>query len=329
MGKLGRWPDPPAVDEHPTEIQLDEHTLNESVGVGGALLLSLRGEDAGRVELIGPGGGAIGRGHGVDVSFDDSSVSRAHARFERLDEGYRLVDLGSVNGTYVNGRRILAGVDLPASCRIRFGAGTVLQYSVVDATVVLAIGALRRSSQIDPLTGVGKREFFEQRLAEEVAFARRHETNVGLMIFDVDRFKDVNDQYGHPAGDLVLQEFAASLTRGVRAEDCVFRYGGDEFCILLRDQPLSSTLTVAERIRASVEQTVVHIDGVDLRVTTSVGVAVLRLGASDLQETLDSCLEESTDELLCDDQPEIVALADQALLTAKREGRNRVFALWE
>ncbi len=329
MGKLGRWPDPPAADEHPTIVDLDEDSMSESVGVGGALLLSLRGEDAGRVELIGPGGGTIGRGHGVDVSFDDSSVSRRHARFERTDDGYRLMDLDSVNGTYVNGLRIVDGFDLPASCRIRFGAGTVLQYSAVDATVVQAVGSLRRSSQIDPLTGVGKREFFEQRLAEEVAFARRHASNVGLMIFDVDRFKDVNDQYGHPAGDQVLQEFAAVLNRGVRTEDSVFRYGGDEFCILLRDQPLTSTITVAERIRVAIAQTVMNLDGVDLRVTTSVGVAVLRLGRADVQETLDSDLEESTDELEAIELPDLVSLADHALLTAKREGRNRVFALWD
>jgi len=294
--------------------------------VGGAVLMILKGTNAGQVELVGPEGGVVGRGTNLDVTLDDSSVSRNHARFERTDDGYRLVDLGSVNGTFVDGQRVHSYRELPDSCTLRFGPHTELQYSIVDEAGARAVSELRRSLLIDPLTGVGKRSFLERRIVEEVAYARRHETNVGLMMLDVDRFKEINDSHGHPVGDRLLCGFAETLVETVRTEDCVFRFGGDEFCILVRDQTRMGLLAMAERIRLAVEAIELDHEGTQVRVTTSIGVAALRPGQEMFRETMEM---ESGENDADEDEPDLVSLADHALLTAKREGRNRVFALWE
>jgi len=285
----------------------------------------LKGSDAGRVELIGPGGGVVGRSSAAEVSLDDSAVSRTHARFEPNDDGYRLVDLGSANGTFVDGQRVGTSMELPSSCNIRLGPYTELQYSVVDEGGARAVSELRRSLLIDPLTGAGKRSFLERRIAEETAYARRHETNVGLMMLDVDGFKTVNDRHGHLVGDQLLRAFADTLRAAVRTEDCVFRYGGDEFCILVRDQSQMGLLAMAERIRMAVEAIVLLHEGTQIRVTTSVGVASLQPG----QELRSQTLEVDPGDLPSVDEPDLVALADRALLDAKREGKNRVAAHWE
>ena len=325
MAGRKRWPDPPDTSQYATEVALPVLVNPEQDRTGGAVLMVLKGSDAGTVELIGPEGGVVGRSPALDVSFDDSSVSRNHARFERIDEGYRLLDLGSANGTFVDGQRVQTFVDLPDSCSIRLGPHTELQYTLVNEAGARAVADLRRSLLIDPLTGVGKRSFLERRIGEELAYAQRHETTVGLMMLDVDHFKEVNDRHGHLVGDQLLRRFAATLLDTVRTEDCVFRYGGDEFCILVRHQSRMGLLAMAERIRLAVEGIDMEHDGTAGRVTTSVGVAAARPGDQIFRETMEVVADEPEE----DDDPDLVAIADQALLAAKREGKNRVFALWE
>lgn len=159
------------------------------------------------------------------------------------------------------------------------------------------------ASRKDALTGVGNRAAFEEALAREVLLAQRSGQPLALLVLDLDHFKHINDLYGHPVGDSVLKETAACIRADLRATDLLFRYGGEEFVVLLGNTDKSGALGVAERIRQAIA-THGFCQG-NLLVTVSIGVAVLAAGecAGDL-----------------------FARADAALYRAKAAGRNRVDA---
>lgn len=165
---------------------------------------------------------------------------------------------------------------------------------------------VQRLAITDPLTGLANRRTFEQRLAEEVRRARRYYRPLSLIMADLDHFKVYNDTYGHPAGDVMLQEVANLLRTHVRETDLVARYGGEELAILLPETPRVGALAVAEKIRVAVEE---HpFPGREAlpggRLTISLGVATFPEDG---------------------DEPEaLVQCADEALYRAKALGRNRV-----
>ncbi|HEX2836788.1 MAG TPA: diguanylate cyclase [Phycisphaerales bacterium] len=159
-------------------------------------------------------------------------------------------------------------------------------------------------AQIDGLTGLWNRAFFDHRWAEEYARAQRHGHPLSIALIDIDHFKRVNDRFGHPVGDIVLQNVARTLRRECRAGDLVCRYGGEEFVIVMPDTPARDAGTLCQRLRAAVEE-MVWSRSTELHVTASIGVA----GAGG-----------ST--VLTHEQ--WVELADKNLYQAKRAGRNRV-----
>jgi diguanylate cyclase (GGDEF)-like protein len=165
----------------------------------------------------------------------------------------------------------------------------------------------------DALTGVYNRRYMDRRLAEEIARARRQGYSLSCIYIDVDHFKQVNDTYGHQAGDDVLREVAARIKAELRMSDALGRFGGEEFVALLIDADLESASLVAQRIRASVAgQSFLLGDGQGLEVTVSIGVAAL--------DGVDR--EQAVEEVAS----ALVARADQALYEAKQQGRNRVVA---
>lgn len=154
-------------------------------------------------------------------------------------------------------------------------------------------------SATDELTGIANRRTFQARLEDEVAAARRYRRPFALVLVDVDHFKAINDQFGHPAGDEVLRRVARLLKDSVRGHDLVARYGGEEFAILLPAAGREATLVIAERCRRAIERA----EWPDRPVTASLGAAILedlRGGAT-----------------------EILAAADKALYASKHDGRNR------
>lgn len=164
---------------------------------------------------------------------------------------------------------------------------------------------LAQKAQVDGLTGLWNRTYFDRRLAQEISEAVRHRRPVSLAMCDIDRFKRLNDQHGHPFGDHVLEEFARLLQTG-RVSDVACRYGGEEFGIILPATNGAEGVEVAERYRRALEAK--EWPGIDgLTVTVSVGVADL----ASLPEG------ERTPEAL-------LAAADAALYRAKSAGRNRV-----
>jgi diguanylate cyclase (GGDEF)-like protein len=172
--------------------------------------------------------------------------------------------------------------------------------------ISLLMKMLAQKAQIDGLTGLWNRTYLDTRLSEEFAQATRYHHPLSLILADLDRFKQVNDNYGHPHGDQVLQTFATLLTRGCREGDVAFRYGGEEFAVILPETPLNAAVEVAERVRAEFEA-VVWKEHPDQPTTASFGVAGLRNLSNPAVERL-------------------LAAADNALYAAKKQGRNCVVA---
>ena len=169
----------------------------------------------------------------------------------------------------------------------------------------MAARQLYESSMRDPLTDLYNRRFFDQRLREEFAFATRHQAPLSVILLDLDHFKQVNDTWGHPAGDEVLRQVAGLIKRCVRKEDVASRFGGEEFAVVVRTESHEGARAVAERMRKRIEDTSIHHEGELILVTTSAGVAT----------AAPPHMYESPSALL--------AAADQALYRAKAGGRNR------
>ncbi|RMH28863.1 MAG: diguanylate cyclase [Planctomycetota bacterium] len=163
---------------------------------------------------------------------------------------------------------------------------------------------LEQRAQIDGLTGLWNRAYFDERLVEEIAHHQRHGRPFSLVLADLDHFKSLNDTHGHPAGDAVLQGFARLLESSVRAQDVACRYGGEEFVILLRDTKAEQARALVERVRAGLEA-LRWPRHPERRVTGSFGICDAPAGdAGSPAAWLQS--------------------ADDALYQAKRAGRNRV-----
>ncbi|HUF26932.1 MAG TPA: diguanylate cyclase [Gemmatimonadaceae bacterium] len=160
-------------------------------------------------------------------------------------------------------------------------------------------------SRTDVLTGVDNRRHLEERLREMWEHAQRLREALGCVMCDLDKFKSVNDTYGHQAGDAVLRQFAQILTREAREIDRVGRYGGEEFMLLVPGISLDDAVTFAERVRKAVEEHTFTFDGGELKRTASFGVAAW------------------PDAFLADCEA-LVKAADDALYVAKETGRNRV-----
>jgi diguanylate cyclase (GGDEF)-like protein len=162
----------------------------------------------------------------------------------------------------------------------------------------------KQSSLLDPLTAVANRRAFLKQAARVMVRCGASRQPVALLLFDLDGFKSINDQYGHSAGDEALVAFCRVATSQLRPTDLFARLGGEEFGSLLPDTTRSDALAVAERVRVAFEATTHDVEGVPFRVTVSVGMAVADRSRCDL--------------------PSLLVKADRALYCAKQQGRNRV-----
>jgi diguanylate cyclase (GGDEF)-like protein len=170
------------------------------------------------------------------------------------------------------------------------------------------IQALERQASHDPLTGLKNRRRFEEDLRGEIARSRREVTRGALLMLDLDNFKQVNDSFGHEAGNAVLRETAKRCSAHIRSTDLAGRYGGDEFVVVLVGTGVDGALGVAEKVRGSIEEVGVGMGYPAGLVTASIGVAEYRGGGSD---------KETKDE-------DVLVAADRALYRAKAAGRNQV-----
>lgn len=163
-----------------------------------------------------------------------------------------------------------------------------------------------RLAMVDPLTGLFNRRYATRHLETILARARETGRSFGAMILDLDRFKAVNDRFGHQVGDEVLKEFSRRLAANVRGEDLIARLGGEEFFVVMPDVEDEDAAQAAERIRAAIEQPGFSIEGSDepLDVTVSIGVSIGLPGNESVSE--------------------VIRRADAALYSSKHGGRNRV-----
>jgi two-component system, cell cycle response regulator len=295
-------------DDRPTQKGLQFAVASPAVETSPdrALLTILVGLNAGEVFALDRAETILGRGRDANVGIDDVGISRRHARIARSEAGrYILEDLGSANGVFVNGRKVRRA-ELANGDRIQVGPTLVLRFSFIAADEEALAHKLYEGSTRDALTGLYNRKYAGERLAAEVAYAHRHGTLLGLVLFDLDHFKRINDDFGHQAGDVVLRVVAAQVQKAVRTEDVLARYGGEEFVVLVRGIEHKSVGVLADRVRRCVERLSIPWESGALKVTVSLGVALLS-----------ECAPKGTVEAL-------VALADERLYQAKDAGRNRV-----
>jgi diguanylate cyclase (GGDEF)-like protein len=157
------------------------------------------------------------------------------------------------------------------------------------------------AAQKDALTGAGNRAALNEALNREIEVAQRHKRTLGMIIFDIDHFKKINDTYGHSTGDCLLKALTRAAEDTIRISDQLFRYGGEEFIVLLPETGLKGVKNLAERIRRNVEALDCVCEGSHIRMTASFGIATL-----------------NTDE----DEESFFIRADKALYKAKNDGRN-------
>lgn len=159
----------------------------------------------------------------------------------------------------------------------------------------------------DGLTGIFNRRYMEIKLKEEFKRCKRYGGNISIIMFDIDYFKKVNDEYGHQCGDFILKSLSSRISSIIRNVDYLFRYGGEEFCCMLPETDLNAAIQVAERFRTAVMKMGNNYNDSIVKITISLGV-------SGFNERIES--------------PEmLLKKADEALYRAKREGRNRALAI--
>jgi two-component system cell cycle response regulator len=197
---------------------------------------------------------------------------------------------------------------------LRLGAADFIRKPVQEVELAARLKAALRTRDLqvellrlarhDALTGLYNRRYFLERLATEHARARRYHKLSTLALLDVDRFKTVNDGFGHDVGDAVLRQIADILRAGIRTVDVAARYGGEEFALLLPETSAAGAFTCLDRLRLAAERAAWPALGPRSPVTFSAGVAIL---------------------VVDDTNPEVsLKLADEALYEAKERGRNRV-----
>lgn len=268
-----------------------------------ATLLVIEGPGVGKRFALSDAPAVAGRQASCGVFIESVSVSRQHARFELSDTQFRIVDLKSKNGTFVNGERITART-LEDGDIIKLGKAVLkfVQGASAESRYLISLSNL---STTDPLTGVANRRGFDEALKAELERSEGSGGNLALILLDIDHFKAINDLYGHPAGDAVLKRIGEVLQEQVRETDLVARVGGEEFAVLCTATSERGAIRLAERIRAAIEEAHTSVEGRSLRVTASLGVACRRGHQGSIPS-------------------ELYRTADQHLYRAKRSGRNRV-----
>lgn len=297
-------------DNRPTVVRVPLALAREASGNQPPVLVTVRGPGCGRTYSA-RSMAIIGRDDGVGVPLGDVAVSRRHAVLVSDGIGWSLEDLGSKNGTRVNGERVRRPRELRDGDRIALGADTVLVFSHAETAAEHIEHALMERGRRDRLTGALNRRYFEEELARDFSYARRHEEALSLLLLDLDHLKRVNDDFGYAAGDAALMAVTAIVQTWVRRGDLVARVGGDELAILCRGASALTAGALAIRLRAAIGDEHIRVGaGQRVAITASVGAATFPR----------------------DDAPtsfDLLAAAARALDLAKARGRDRVAVLDE
>jgi diguanylate cyclase (GGDEF)-like protein len=245
------------------------------------------GPDSGKRFKLKLGQMTIGRAPEADITIDDEWASRIHAVIEWANDVIRIKDN---QGTPLQIGHSVMKVDFKDDAELRLEEN------------------LLRNACIDGLTGIFNRRHFMQRATEEYSYARRNELPVGLIMIDLDRFKQINDTHGHQMGDFVLNKFASVINQLKRKEDIFARYGGEEFVIIPCGQiHMDEVFGFCERIRRAIESSEFRFGDTCIRITASFGFHTCKIMKNEkIEPQLNAMIKK----------------ADQALYNAKEKGRN-------
>jgi len=250
------------------------------------------------------GGATIGRDPSNTIAVESDLVSRRHAEIAARAEARIIRDLGSTNGTYVNGAPITE-TELRSGDLVKVG-DVIFKFLHGGSIEALYHEEIYRMTIIDGLTEAYNKRYLLEHLEREISRCRRYGRRVALLLFDVDRFKQVNDAHGHLAGDAVLRELAGLVRRRIRREELFARYGGEEFVVVIPEATREAAAQAAESIRRLAAEHRFVFDGTAIPVTISVGVGLF-------DERVSGPLD-------------LLRAADENLYKAKHAGRNCVVA---
>jgi len=292
------WDDTTSIAQVPEQREQSESVRDR------AYLIVIAGSNVGEMHKLDGESVVIGRSTDASIRLLDDGISRHHCKL-RIENGQVVVeDLASRNGTFCNGER-LSHHTLQDGDKLQLGKTTILKFSYHDDLEESFQKQMLESALRDGLTGAYNKRYFMDRLDSEMKFAQRHKVNLALMIMDLDKFKLVNDTYGHLAGDKVLTLFAQMVQHSIRNEDVFARYGGEEFAIITRSISREHAYHFADRIRQEASELVIESDGIIIPISVSIGISTM-----------------PEDEVLVPD--DFIKAADTMLYEAKDGGRNRV-----
>ena len=239
------------------------------------------------------------------IAVNDPKVSKLHCEISVVKtndlEQIVIKDLGSTNGTYVNGELVQRRILIPGD-KISLGE-TVFRFSYNDEIEEEYHARLFTFAATDALTGLYNRRYILTELENQLKIAKRNKRVFSIVIMDIDDFKHVNDNYGHSAGDELLKKLAFIMDHSLREQDIPGRVGGEEFLIILPETGMKGAFQLADRIRERIAETELIYKGIAIKATISAGISQYQANA---------------------DTHTLYQLADQALYKAKQSGKNKI-----
>jgi diguanylate cyclase (GGDEF)-like protein len=278
--------------------------IAERQAQAGSCLVVIYGVELGRRYPLESPEITIGRSTTCDVVLDQDSVSRQHARITTAPNSAVLRDLGSTNGSYVNDQlcdeRALQDGDL-----VKIGR-TIFKYLSGSNIEASYHEEIYRLTTVDGLTQTYNRRYLDEQLSRELARSHRYNRPLSLVVFDVDSFSRINEEFGHLAGDALLAQLAGLVKKNIRREDVLARSSGEEFAFILPETDAKHARNFAEKIRRLVEASNFTFEGTQLRCTISLGIGAAQGPTAQVSNE------------------EFMKVAQDNLAVAKRLGRNRV-----
>ncbi|MDP2344623.1 MAG: GGDEF domain-containing protein [Deltaproteobacteria bacterium] len=291
--------------EEKTRVSQISKIADKRLAGGIPCFVQIYGKDIGRKYPLDKVQTTIGRGPDNGIVCDMDNVSRTHCKIYAGAGGSYIEDMGSTNGTFINDAELSARRKLINGDFIKVG-GVIFKYIDGDNIEQLYYEEIYRMAIIDGLTQIYNKRYFMEFIDREMARCARYNRSLTLIMFDLDHFKKINDEFGHLAGDYVLKRLANSImAKNIRKEECFSRYGGEEFCIVLPDTPKQNGAILAEKIRVMVMETKFEFETNNIPVTISMGVSEMQKG-----DTVENFIQR----------------ADDKLYEGKQGGRNRVMS---
>lgn len=287
-----------------SELDLTQvSSFDEKVVGGESCLVQIHGPGLGRRFALIDGELSIGRDGKNGIVVDLDTVSRRHAKIVTREGRSYVVDLKSTNGTYLNNKEVLEELPLHSGDYVKVG-GSIFKFLSGGDIESLYHEEIYRLTIVDGLTQINNKRFLLEYLEREIGRSQRYGRALSLLLFDIDHFKMINDNYGHPAGDAVLREMALRIKQYVRKEECFARYGGEEFAVALPESGPDKSRKFAEKVRRLIADQPFEFEDHNFSVTISIGVAEL---SGQMSEPI-----------------ALIKIADANLYKAKQAGRNRV-----